>query len=600
MSRRHGVLAAILLLAATLRFLGLGWGLRHAPDWDERVFVESAAWMVAERDLDHRFYEYPALFVYALAPVMAFFHPPEVGPAAYLAARGLVAAFSLVSVALTWHLGRRLLGPWGAALAALLVAVNPIEVRTAHEVRPDVVLHTAFLAGLAVFLGRPALRKDRLAGMALAAAAAVKFTGALLVPAYVIHRLRAGDARWGGIAWAGLIALVGFFVLSPYSLLKSERFLDGVLIQIAYHYDGRAKAEGSFAGKLLKEAGLLYDSLGPAAAFLAVAGILVALRRRSWTAVLTLPAVVLCVLATAEVQWPRFLVPILGPLALAAGLGAEAVVGHRKALAAPLLVVAAIPSLLLSVGHVGALTAPTTLDLALDWIDGHVPPGARILTTLPDIGIDRKRHEVLAAPRLDRSTERWAAHMDVIVSGPKDDPEVVAEFEELHDAASAPGRIGAPVRILRARAASRPVYEALRLSRPSLRASENEDLLPALLDGDPATVWRTEGRQTPGESWLEIELPEARTVGRIRLDLGVRRRRFARNLHVLVDRNGAWERVRAFPGRAESEDPPAQEYILDPVLTRRLRLVQVGKRGKHWAVAELVVETPGRASPGAE
>src|SRR5436190_10232180 len=114
MKARNGAVAAlvvVLVLAAFLRFTALGWGLRHEPDWDERAFVESAAWMVASGDLDHRFYEYPGLFVYAIAPAVALHDPPDVGPPAYLAARRVIAAFSVLSVVLAFALGARLGGP---------------------------------------------------------------------------------------------------------------------------------------------------------------------------------------------------------------------------------------------------------------------------------------------------------------------------------------------------------------------------------------------------------------------------------------------------------------------------------------------------------
>jgi len=64
--RYWAVLLAILTLAAVLRFAGLSWGLRHRPTWDERVFVHSTRAMIAQGDLDHRYYEYPGLFFYLL------------------------------------------------------------------------------------------------------------------------------------------------------------------------------------------------------------------------------------------------------------------------------------------------------------------------------------------------------------------------------------------------------------------------------------------------------------------------------------------------------------------------------------------------------
>src|SRR5262245_20432705 len=198
MGRAERVLLALILLAATaLRFYGLDAGLRHAPHMDERDFVENVWQMIEHRDLDHRYYEYPGLFFYLLTPALAAVKtagPP--GPRAYEVARGVVAAFGVLNVLLLHRLGRRLGDARLALLAALLLALSPVDVQTSHMVRADVVLETFVLLALAAFLHVGERYADDLrAGALCGAALAVKFTGGLLLPAYGVRRILAPGAR---------------------------------------------------------------------------------------------------------------------------------------------------------------------------------------------------------------------------------------------------------------------------------------------------------------------------------------------------------------------------------------------------------------------
>ena len=135
------ILLAILAAAAALRLIGLDWGLRHPPHGDESAFVLNVHRMIAEGDLDHRYYEYPGLFFYVLYPFLRLVmgaEPPTA--AAYLAARAVVAACGVAAVALQFAFARQLVAAGPALFSAALLAVSLVAVQTAHSVRPDIAL----------------------------------------------------------------------------------------------------------------------------------------------------------------------------------------------------------------------------------------------------------------------------------------------------------------------------------------------------------------------------------------------------------------------------------------------------------------------------
>src|SRR6185369_9708678 len=118
---------------------------------DEQYFVENVRGMLVRGDLHPRFYEYPNLVFYLLWPVLALADRTTLAPGGYLAARAVVAAFGVSSVLLAYWLGRRVAGVWAGMAAALLLAVSPVEVHTAHMVRPDVILESFVLLALLAF-----------------------------------------------------------------------------------------------------------------------------------------------------------------------------------------------------------------------------------------------------------------------------------------------------------------------------------------------------------------------------------------------------------------------------------------------------------------
>lgn len=588
-------LLAVLILAAALRFTGLGFGLRHHPHWDERAFVEAVEQMRLTGDLDHRFYEYPGLFIYVLHAALACLPQDALhSPAAYLVARGVVAGFGVLSVALVFLLGRRLSGAGTGLVAALLLAVSPVDVGSAHTVRPDVALQAFVLLSLLAFtfLGERA-RGDLWAGLAMGGAAAVKFTGVLLGPSYLLARLLAPGRSVKRLALAVSIALLVLAAATPYAFIHGREFLAGVSVQWAAHYSGSGLPSRSYLENAGYYLGIGAHTLGPLGSVLFLVG-LGLLRRewRAWAPLLTHLLVTLAVFCTADRAYDRFLVPASGTLALVVGHAvARAVRWGPWPVAALALLTACFP-FASSFAYSREAARPGTRDFLADWVSARLPPGSRLLSTVDNLKLDTSRFELIPVRPLRAENRRQILEVDYVLWTEEDDPapldglDLVQTFES-HGILSLTLRVSRLPETLKIR------YAQVPLERCLLRASENPTLLDQLHDGRRDTAWSTAGPQRPG-NFLEVLLPEALTLGRIELDPGVRPTGAGRRFELAVSEDGlSWRAAAFLQGRAEVwEQPglgPATQVLLlnPPVLAQGLRIVQAGAGVRRWTVAEL-------------
>ena len=594
MSPRYAraALVVVLLVAAGLRFTGLAWGLRHAADWDERVFVENAALMAARHDLDHRFYEYPGLFFTVLAPVLAAVGVEEhAGPSAYLAARAVVAAFGVLAVFLTYFVGARLIGASAGLFAAALLAVSPVDVWTAHMVRPDVVLQAFVMLAFLTLHGIGERRAaDLRAGAAVGAAVAVKFTGLLLVPSYLAARLLAPGRRVRGAILAGAAALAVALLATPYAILHHQAFLRGVAVQWTAHYDGGSSWLRVPEG-IVFCVRILLRTLGPVGfALCAWGAVRTARDGRRFMPLGLFALLLLSMQVMAQRRYDRLLVPAIGVLAVIAALGMSSVAARRTRLAAVVAAAALAFPLATSIGYLRQIRTPSTWDRALDFIEANAPPGTRILTNERELGLDRRRFQVVMTqfdPSLDG---RLIGEADLVIAAPDPDLPVGGLQRRLNIVPARP-EDGQPIAIYAVPATSRPAYRPVSLAGARFTASEAGDTLELMRDGRPDTEWRTAGPQQPGQ-WVQIDLTEPVYLARLELVLGSRGQRRGRDVHVLVTRDGqSWTRVRAAPGRPPIEEQPgegqSEVFILDPVEARGLRLVQNGRDERRWGIAEL-------------
>jgi hypothetical protein len=590
--RLRPALVAVLLLAAGLRFTALSWGVRHIPYQDETVFVQNAARMAVRGDLDQRFYEYPGLFFYVLLPVfrLAGARLPA-GPELYVLARAVVACFGVVSVGLVCLLGTRIGGPRLGLIAAMLLAVSPLDVETGHMVRPDVVLQAfvilAFLALLRV--GRD-VAGDAVAGLAIGAATAVKFSGALLLLSYFVRRFLTPGPRLGRIALVVLIAAAVAAVLTPYALLHRAAYGVGVRTQLGAHY-GHAAFAAHFGRWLVFYLGEVARTVGPLGAVFALVGcVLVRREWHTWLPMLVHTLASLVVFSTADIRYERHMVPTLGVIVLLAAKGIDTL-GKTGARVTLLALATAVFPFVESVVYLRSVGRPSGWDRALDWINANVPPDARIVNSYPSFGLDHTRFEVVPTRRVPKLDRFLALHADVYVAHPDAGNESAAGFREMFRAD--PNRYDPPLAVYIVPASVRPVYRPVDLGRARLSASENTAGASSVLGDSRRRSWFTAGRQRP-EQWFEVELAAPVMLAKVEVGLGGHPARYPRRLKLLGTLDGrSWRRVRAlsvtpsFEEQMRRGSEVREILIFEPTLLRAIRLVQVGHADRRWGIARL-------------
>jgi 4-amino-4-deoxy-L-arabinose transferase-like glycosyltransferase len=302
------ILGLVLVGAAALRLVGVRYGL---PDGgllnpDEELVVPRA-WAITHGDgIDpDPFFDWPSLLLYVQAPFQAWQDAPS-----YLTARLVGVAIGLAGVAAAWWLGERSYGVLAGGVAAVATAVAGVHVAYSRMAVTDVLLTTLVTVALALLV----TRRFELAGLAVGAAAAAKWPGALvLVPLAV-----AAWGQWRRLAYAGGLALASFAVASPFAVVHLGEAASDGWRSLSRAQDGSLGSDDdSFAAVAFTNH--LSEALGPALV-VALIGLAVAVARRDRAdrVLASFVAVYFLALLPLGSHLDRYvlpLVPVLGVLA---------------------------------------------------------------------------------------------------------------------------------------------------------------------------------------------------------------------------------------------------------------------------------------------
>jgi len=372
--------------------------------------------------------------------------PQRLRAAAMLAA----IAIAMATLVATARLVRRAAGEWAAAGVTLVLALDPLFLRHALVVSPDMLLTLFTVLGLlaALDVAERGRRRDSLGlGLWLGLGVACKYSPLLLAaPAILAHAHRPGGRRgWAvladpRLALAALVSLAAFAATSPFTLIdlvrRGHEFGTGAGVLTS----GQVGNARTFAGVEFFGRTLPGDLGWPLFALLGAALAWALVRRTPARLVLASFALVyLAVFALVPTAFERYLMPAYPPT-LALGAAALVSLGARSRPAAGTVLALALGGLVLtSARFLDRATRPDTRALAREWFTAHVPDGDVVALEqagpeLPDrlARRDAATRAGVGAPWRARLAAGPAYAIDFVpMSFP--DPEIASPFHSLPD-----------------------------------------------------------------------------------------------------------------------------------------------------------------------
>ncbi|MFQ5963091.1 MAG: ArnT family glycosyltransferase [Candidatus Scalinduaceae bacterium] len=335
------ILCIIIMLALFLRVMGIWWGVPssekasffyqypaseaynipeigealHSYHADEPKILQAISNMnPSEFDLNPHLFIYPTLYIYMVAGALEvasifnmivlnplkefyFLYPDQMGKF-YLIGRIVTVILGLLTVYITYIIGKRMYNKWVGIIAGLILALLPLHV--VHSKYMSVDVPTTFWIVLSVLCairieGSRGYKWYILSGLTAGLATATKYYAILVVISiFMAHYLNSHNGldnkcffkvfRNNRIAIVCIMTIAGFFIGSPYVFLSPTEFYSGAIL---HHIDSIVGGEenydmiyGHFKYPFLFHVyASLFIGMGPFLWFLALAGVAYSLIR---------------------------------------------------------------------------------------------------------------------------------------------------------------------------------------------------------------------------------------------------------------------------------------------------------------------------------
>lgn len=421
---RSIALVAIVLLAAGVRFWGIGFGLPHTQARPDETQIIDVTRKFLAGDLRPNFFDYPWLYMwvstglylcyYLVGLIQGWFGSvadlvrswPLHWEPFFLINRVLSATLGSLTVLAVFGTARRLWDRQTALVAAFFMALAFIHVRDSHFGTTDAMM-TFFIVLSTMWLMDGHLTGRRrsfvLAGVMGGLATATKYNaGVIMFPVLVSQAAQMIAARRatgrmafdGRMFWFGVPCAAAFLIGVPFLLFDYERFRAAMALLNESMNLGTGGVSASLGNGWLHHLrfSLFYGVGFPLLCLSLVAAVILLIRRTGVTIVLlTFPIVYFYVIGSVRNLFFRYAVPVVPFLCLVA---AWAVVAFSRRLArsrgssAPatsvvimwaLAVVIIAPSAMSAIRFDRIAAATDNRVVVARWFDDNIAPGASIL-----------------------------------------------------------------------------------------------------------------------------------------------------------------------------------------------------------------------------
>ena len=447
------VLPAIVALGLVVRLWGLQFGLPMVRTRPDELLVHGVVFKMFDGNLNPRFFDYPALFLYLLAAVFAVYigagrlagwFPPSLDAMAifrlrwepfFLMARTTSALMGTATVALCHWTAAPLFGHAAGLLSALFMALAFLHVRDSHYGTTDVPMAFFMMWAMVALVRAHLWRKRRdawIAGVLAGLAAATKYVAGLLVLPLVVVELLHAWARRGDPGRAlrethlvrmGVGFTLAFLAANPYLVLDWQQALQGLRDLQASTASGMTPPEVLGRGWTYHLPFSLRHGLGVPLLAAGIGGLCWAAWRRPAVALIlgSFPVAYYVVAGAGYNVFVRYMIPVVPFLCIFAGHAVAELAGavaRRTRVpaglaAAALGLVVVAPSAHSVVRFDRLMAIEDSRLVAARWIQEHVPAGSTLFFAgnYGQIEIDRpalppKYRYFRYDRRADRFTER--------------------------------------------------------------------------------------------------------------------------------------------------------------------------------------------------